>query len=266
MTAAEIAAKLAALTGKGEKVKTLWKPTGTHNIRLVPFSDGTYFKDLFFHYEILPKQSILSPLSYSDGDTRDPIAAFGEKLAPYGSSKEDWKLAQKFKPKTRYYAAILVRGEENQGVKFWAFGKETYTKILTLLSKPDFEDLLDLEKGIDLELTFTPGKGDLLASTDVTPRRNSSPAVPKDQPNVANLIKNQPNLFDNWRRYTYNELVQILDNFTKPENSETVVTVAPASSVADVPTSGQFDLPKATTAKSKTVDIDSELDAVFNKK
>ena len=47
-------------------------------------------------------------------------------------SKENWILAKKLDAKTRIFAPVIVRGEEDEGVKLWQFGKEVYQDSLNM--------------------------------------------------------------------------------------------------------------------------------------
>ena len=40
------------------------------------------------------------------------------------SDKENWSLAKKIEPKMRVFVPVIVKGEEDKGVRMWQFGKE----------------------------------------------------------------------------------------------------------------------------------------------
>jgi len=113
-------------TGK-KNSDVFWKPpVGKSQIRIVPYAydKSNPFQELYFHYEI-GKKTMLSPLSFGKPD---PIVEFSDRLKKSGD-KEDWKLGRKIEPKFRCYVPVIVRGQESEGVKFYAFGKKIYTEL-----------------------------------------------------------------------------------------------------------------------------------------
>ena len=83
---------------------------------------------------------MVSPMSFG---RPDPIVEFAEKLKKSGD-KDDWKLGKKIEPKFRVYAPVIVRGQEHEGVKFWSFGKQIFTELLSVIADPDYGDITDL--------------------------------------------------------------------------------------------------------------------------
>ena len=76
------------------------------------------FTELKFYYGITNKV-MLSPLNYGE---KDPIALFASKLREE-YTKENYVLAKKLDAKNRIFVPVLVRGEEDKGVRLWQFGK-----------------------------------------------------------------------------------------------------------------------------------------------
>jgi hypothetical protein len=100
----------------------IWKPEiGQHQVRIVPYIHNKEypFIELYFHYNI-GKRTYLSPSTYGNPD---PVVEFAEKLQQTGV-KEDWVQGKKLEPKMRIYAPVIIRGKEDQGVKFWGFGTQ----------------------------------------------------------------------------------------------------------------------------------------------
>ena len=92
-----------------------WRPTvGKQQIRIVPsaFDSSNPFTELKFYYGITNKVMI-SPLNYGE---KDPIALFAGKLREE-YNKENYVLAKKLDPKTRVFVPVIVRGEEDKGVR-----------------------------------------------------------------------------------------------------------------------------------------------------
>ena len=60
---------------------------------------------------------------------RDPILEFIDDLKKTADS-EDWELIKKLYPKERYFAHVLVRGEEDKGIRLWEMGKPNTIQML----------------------------------------------------------------------------------------------------------------------------------------
>jgi hypothetical protein len=73
--------------------------------------------------------------------------------------KDEWLMGRKIEPKMRTYVPVIVRGKESEGVKFWGFGKQIYTELLSIVSDPDYGDITDLMNGRDIDVEFTPAEG-----------------------------------------------------------------------------------------------------------
>jgi hypothetical protein len=106
-----------------------FKPSiGKQSIRVVPFkfNKENPFTELKFYYNIGNKKVIASPLNWGE---KDPIAEFAKQLRGT-NDKENWRLAKKLDPKTRIYAPVIVRGEEQLGVRWWGFGMQVWKQIV----------------------------------------------------------------------------------------------------------------------------------------
>ena len=155
-----IKSKLATLQSTSNTKDNFWKPEpGKQVVRIVPykFNKDNPFIELFFHYN-LNNRSYLSPISFG---RPDPIEEFAQKLKSTGS-KDDYRLGRKIEAKMRTFAPVIVRGEENQGVKFWGFGKTVYQELLsakkiktTLRNYPNFRK--KAENGSIPTLSKSPG-------------------------------------------------------------------------------------------------------------
>ena len=81
----------------------------------------------------------LSPVSFG---RPDPINEFAGKLKSTGE-KDEWIQGKRLEPKMRTFAPVLVRGKEQEGVKFWGFGKTVYQELLGFIADPDYGDISD---------------------------------------------------------------------------------------------------------------------------
>lgn len=240
----------------------LWKPEeGDNKIRLVPLAGRPEnpFQVLWFHYNLGGK-TYLSPLSYGE---RDPLAEFSDQLIGEGNlPKETYKEYKKWHPQARTYVPIVVRGKEEEGVKFWAFGKKTYEQILVLINNEEYGDITDVETGTDLTVTFTPAEKSAtkFAETTITASRKSS-VLHKDPAVRDKLLTTQPVLLDQYKRHTYDELVDVL----KRQLNVASTPETDASSAAEATTSESPTAQKAAeTTKKLSAEASEEFDNIFN--
>jgi len=172
---AKMRQKHAALTNRGgDTADNFWKPDeGTHQIRLVCPPDGDPFFEAYYHYGMGAegKTTVLSPRTNGDAD---PIAEWGTRLWNEGTdgSKE---AAKRFWPKMRIFAPIVVRGEEDKGVRWWGFSRTTYQALLDVVLDPEYGDITDTEKGTDIRIDYGKKSGQSFPTTDVRPMRRTSP-------------------------------------------------------------------------------------------
>ena len=232
-----------------KKSDVFWKPpVGKTQIRIVPYQHNKDwpFQELYFHYEV-GKKTMVSPSSYG---RPDPILEFAEKLKKSGD-KDDWKLGRKIEPKFRCYVPILVRGEESEGVKFYAFGKKIYQELLSVINDPDYGDISDMTTGRDITIEHhAPEKDGGFPSYTVRVKPNTSTAT--DDNDVVEVILNKqvelPNMFT---ELSYDEMTDALKEWLEPGTggSETQVETAPIAN--------------ATTANT-TGDVGEAFDKLFN--
>jgi len=225
-----IRARLNKLQGTQKASDSLWKPTvGKHQLRLVPykFSKDMPFIELYFHYNINNK-SYLSPASFG---RPDPIMEFAEKLKRMGT-KEDYREAKKLEPKLRTFVPVLVRGQENEGIKFWGFGKTVYQELLGYFADPDYGDLSHPVNGRDIVVEYAaPTDGASYPTTTIRVKPNATKIV-DDVEKMKQLIESQKEITSIYKELTYDELKGILENWlagnttdegTKSVTQETVV-------------------------------------------
>ena len=152
--------KLNALSGNNAKRRVMWRPPEgeTVNVRIIGFTDndGNPFKERWFYYNIGNNPGLLTPHQFGKPD---PIQELIQNLKSEGT-KESYEMAKKLYPKMRTYAAVIVRGEESEGVRLWAFGKTVYQSLLNIMLDPDYGDITDIHDGHDIKVTCTkqPGK------------------------------------------------------------------------------------------------------------
>jgi len=217
-----------------EKKKVFWKPSvGKQTIRIVPnkYNKKNPFTELYFYYGI-GNNTMLSPTNWGE---KDPIAEFAKELRKT-SDKENWRLARKLDPKVRIFAPVIVRGEEEQGVRLWQFGKETYMDFLNLADNEDVGDFTDVAVGRDIILTTVGPEvtGTPYNKTSIMPRTKETP-VSEDKSYVKSVLDNQPNPIESFRKYSFDEMKQALQSWLTPEGEseeEAPVAERPATNYA----------------------------------
>ena len=80
----------------------------------------------------------------------------------------------------RFFSPVIVRGEEEKGVRYWGYGKMAYKQLINLVLNPDYGDITDLETGSDLTIRYGKPAGAQYPQTEITPRRRSSPTFSPD--------------------------------------------------------------------------------------
>ena len=203
--------KLGQLSGNNSKRRAFWRPEegNEYTVRIIAFpdNDGNPFKERYFYYNIGNNPGLLSPYQFGKPD---PIQELINKLRDEGS-KESYELAKKLYPKMRSYAAVVVRGEESEGVRLWAFGKQVYQNLLNVMLDPDYGDITDIKEGHDIKVMCSKAPGMKWATTDVRPRPKSTPLGSVDQ--VKEWTSTIPNLDDMYQLESYEKLENIINNW-----------------------------------------------------
>jgi hypothetical protein len=93
-------------------------------------------------------------ISLTNFGEKDPIVEFAKQLRQT-SDKDNWSLAKKLEPKMRVFTPVIVRGEEEKGVRLWEFGKQVYQELLSIADDPDVGDFTDPIQGRDITIETT---------------------------------------------------------------------------------------------------------------
>ena len=198
---------------------SFWKPQpGKTQIRIVPYTHNKSnpFSELFFHYSLVPNKTVLSPLSYG---RPDPVQQFADKLKSTGN-KDEWIQGKRIEPKMRTFVPVVVRGEENEGVKFWGFGKTVYQELLGIIADPDYGDISDSTTGRDIVVERqTPAEaGNQYGKTTIRVKPNVT-ALSDDSNLLQKLLDEQPDIKELYTEPTFDELKGHLSNFLNPSDS-----------------------------------------------
>ena len=208
-------AKLDRLQSKGErKSDAFWRPQdGEQTIRIVPTPDGDPFKEFWFHYEVGDNPGFLSPKKNFGED--DPLDSFIRQLWNDGS-EESVRMAKKLSARQRFFSPVIVRGEEDKGVRLWGYGKMAYQELLNLVLNPDYGDITDPEEGTDLVITYGKPPGAQFPQTNITPRRKTSRMMKSDE-DVARSLDSIPDFSTVFDRKTPEQVQAMLDQFLLSE-------------------------------------------------
>ena len=199
---------------------SFWKPQpGKTQIRIVPYfhNKSNPFSELYFHYSLVKNKTVLSPLSFG---RPDPVQEFADKLKASGN-KDEWIQGKRIEPKMRTFAPVIVRGEENEGVKFWGFGKTVYQELLGIIADPDYGDISDPMTGRDIVVERqTPAEaGNQYGKTTIRVKPNQT-ELADNAKMQKELLENQPNYAELYTEPTYDELKEHLQNFLNPSAAE----------------------------------------------
>ena len=230
-------------TGKKEKIdysKVYWKPKeeGKYQIRIVPskLNPKNPFQEVFVHYGF-SKFPIYALTNWGE---KDPIVEFAAQLRKT-NDRENWVLAKKLDPKMRVFAPVIVRGEEEKGVRLWEFGKEIYMQLLGIAEDEDYGDYKDINDGRDFTVDVVKGdiggRQGLKSSIRIKPKTTS---LSSDASLIQTFLKEQPVLLEIQRKMEFDALKEVLQNWLSPEDAageidedeEEVVEVAPVKAYA----------------------------------
>ena len=242
--------------------ENFWKPEpGKQVVRVVPYKHNkdNPFIELFFHYNLGNNKTYLSPASFG---RPDPVAEFADKLKSTGS-KDEWIQGKRLEPKMRTFAPVIVRGRENEGVKFWGFGKTVYQELLGVIADPDYGDITDATNGRDIGIERqTPAEaGNQYGKTTVRVKPNQTP-ITEDATLLENVMENQSDLTELYTEPSYDDLKEALQNFLNPSDDDSTETTTTSNGVAasTTPTSNTT----TTTSEKSTEKVEDAFDELFN--
>ena len=224
--------------------KNFWKPPSGEKsvIRIVPYKHNkdVPFTELYFYFGIDKPRM----LALSNFDESDPILEFASQLRKT-NDPDNIALAKKLFPKMRILAPVLVRGEEDKGVRFWEFGKMVYQELLGVMMDEDYGDITDIAAGRDITVEVIPSSetGKMYDTTTVRVKPVQSPLTKKGE-DAEEYLENQKNAVELFNKYSFDEMKASLQKYLAP--SEEKETIA------------------ATEPEKGKVDLDSKIDDLFS--
>ena len=219
-------------TEKKDYTLVYWKPKaeGKYQIRFVPskINKDNPFQEVFMHYGV-GKYPIVALTNWGEDD---PIVEFSKKLRK-SSESENWRLAKQLDPKMRVFAPVIVRGEENKGVRLFEFSKTIYMELLSIADDEDYGDFTDINQGFDFVVNATKVQDRPGFALSVRPKPKQTP-LSSDASQITTWLENQPILLEERYKYTYDKLKEELQNFISGgEEKEDDIISEPASGFED---------------------------------
>jgi len=239
----------------------MWKPDpGKTQIRIVPYrhNKDNPFIELYFHYNLGKNKTYLSPVSFG---RPDQVNEFSEKLKSTGD-KDEWIQGKRLEPKMRTFVPVVIRGKENEGVKFWGFGKTVYQELLSIITDPDYGDITDAVNGRDVVVErITPTEaGNQYGKTTIRVKPNQTP-ITEDKDTLKIIFDSQVNLSELYSEPSYDDLKEVLDNYFNPTDDDVTSTSATSNGV-QASTTPTNNVAKSNT--NKTSDVEDAFDELFN--
>ena len=248
-----IKSKLTQLQSTTSTKDNFWKPEpGQQVVRIVPYKHNkdNPFMELYFHYNLGGNKTYLSPATFG---RPDPVEEFSNKLKSTGN-KDEWVQGKRLEPKMRTFVPVVVRGREDEGVKFWGFGKTVYQELLSVIADPDYGDITDAMNGRDIGIERqTPAEaGNQYGKTTVRVKPNQTKLV-EDSEALENLLNNQANITELYTEPSYDDLKEALSNYLNPsEESESTTTETKTTETTTTPVA------------NKVSDTSDAFDQLFN--
>lgn len=219
-------------TEKKDYTLIYWKPKaeGKYQIRFVPskINKDNPFQEIFMHYGV-GKYPIVALTNWGEND---PIVEFSKKLRK-SSESENWRLAKQLDPKMRVFAPVIVRGEEEKGVRLFEFSKTIYMELLSIADDEDYGDFTDVAEGFDFVVNASKVQDRPGFALSLRPKPKQTP-LSEDASQITTWLENQPILLEERYKYTYDKLKEELQNFISGgEEKEDDIISEPASGFED---------------------------------
>ena len=231
-----------------------FKPSiGKQQIRVVPnkYNKSFPFTEMRFYYGIGNIRVIASPTNWGE---KDPIMEFTKQLRSTNES-ENWKLAKKLDPKTRVFLPIVVRGQEDEGVKLWQFGKEVYQSFLNMAADEEIGDFTDILCGRDIKLTTVGPEvtGTKFNKTTISPSLKIS-ALAEGEDVINSMLENQADPKKVTKQLSYDEIKNELQSWLSPEDDNdegSISSEPPVAFDSNEPAKSNYSMSNVAPKKSK---------------
>ena len=182
---------------------------GTKLIRILPALDET--KPFYYvagqHYQLGPqgKSNVYCPKVTLGEDC--PICEYVELVKEKSKKPRELEQAKDIAATQRWFCLALDRDEDDDKPRIWGFPWTIYNQLLTLLTEGKYPDLYDFERGFDISVKKTPGRG--------KSRRVEYQVIPERSPSAVDpgVIEKMIDVEDyiNKRIFSSNELERVLN-------------------------------------------------------
>lgn len=290
LAAAKRTVKKTSSNSNSKLKELIWKPNeGENLIRILPnqYQEGSPFIKLTFHYQftanINGEEKNVTYISPSNFGKPDPVIELSERLQKSGDKKL-WGQGKALEPKARTYVPIIVRGKEEEGVKFWGFGVQIFDQLALAMDEPDYSEMIDLNNGNDVKVEFIPAEksnkvsqdGRKFPDTKIFIKPKSRPVIDPNHPRAKEIldmiINKQPKLIEAWECPSYETLAKALETYLKKREKGRAVSTGEIVKVESkeddsvvLPTEEQIEESTTTvtniispTAEQAAKNIDSE--------
>jgi len=188
----------------------LQKGQKTATLRIVAFPDnqGLPFKSRKVYMNIKGYQPLISPNQFELPDpVQDAIQALHDEMkeAKGEKHKELKEMVGQLYPRDLYFALVLDREKESEGLKIWAIKKYIVSQLYTLMLDEDYGDVTDPISGHDIKIT----KEDKI-SIIAKPKPSR---LAKTDEEIARLISEAPNLDDVEKVPDFDTLKTLLESW-----------------------------------------------------
>lgn len=266
-------ARLAGIENANKRrsnIKFFRPEVGEYTLRIVPWldtPDNDPFKNLKLHYLVKPR--LVSPASFGKAD---PIIELAKAIKADRSDPDGWKKARKLEPADTWYAGVLDRAKEADGLHLWSFNIYIWKRLVSFFLEEDTQEWLDPKNGFDLKLKVAPGKkmynGKPVNETTIDLARKPSPAL-KDPAALKKLVESMTQFTTDFtadnQPATDAELQHALDTFLSEQEAAAGL---PVKDKTDEGTSSRGPAKAAPSGGSNTssaVDaLDSAVDDLLN--
>jgi len=249
-------------TEKKDYTLIYWKPKaeGKYQIRFVPskINKDNPFQEVFMHYGV-GKFPIVALTNWGEDD---PIVEFSKKLRK-SSESENWRLAKQLDPKMRVFAPVIVRGEEDKGVRLFEFSKTIYMELLSIADDEDYGDFTDVAEGFDFVVNASKVQDRPGFALSLRPKPKQTP-LSSDASQITTWLENQPILLEERYKYTYDKLKEELQTFISggEEKEDDIISEPAVGFESETPAKEEKKFTLSTQGTPKK-DKSKEFDSLF---
>jgi len=256
--------KLSQLNSTSQRRILVWRPESgiEAQVRIVPYKHASDpFNEMYFHYNMGNTKSVLCPQQTYGGSEKCPVCEYISELRQQPRTEKVTGELKTLSPKLRVFVPIIVRSREGEGVKFWGFGKQTYTDIAALFIDPEYGDISDVLKGRDLKVLRTaPNAKAMYGTVGVRPAANGS-RLSENIDQMKAWVNDCPKISDAFEPLTYDGIAKVLDEYVNADEptasqSPSQPTEEEVAEVAETP-SGKIPL------NAEDADVE-DIDALFD--